>query len=215
MNCTHIQSSTISHLPTDMDSQPPAPLAELPVNAIASSSAQAAEARQSSVNGDAGAPVAAEPAAEGMDVDVQVREPQAPAAPAPAPAQPQTPDVFTTERERAASELDFIPVSSSRSVVPASTRQQIYRTGYVYDILMLLHCQDGYMPTDMAEDSGSGHPEEPMRIKRIFMRLKEAGLIARMKKLEVKEVTAEQVMLVHSEEHWQTVQGTESESTVS
>lgn len=86
------------------------------------------------------------------------------------------------------------------------------RTGYIYDPLMLLHCHDGYTPTaDSVLDSGAGHPEEPMRIKRIFSRLAEAGLIKRMKRLAFSQVTLEQVLLVHTAEHWEKVQGTESE----
>lgn len=89
--------------------------------------------------------------------------------------------------------------------------QRMVRTGYVYDPLMMLHCQDGYMPTpDNVVDSGEGHPEEPMRIKRIFTNLKDHGLIRRMKQIEGKEVTYDQVRLVHSEDQWLKVQGTES-----
>lgn len=91
-------------------------------------------------------------------------------------------------------------------------RPRTYRTGYIYDMLMMLHCVDGYQPTDEhIQDSGDGHPEEPMRIKRIFSRLKEAGLIGRMKKLAFQQVSFEQVMLVHSEDHWSKVEGTQGE----
>jgi hypothetical protein len=109
--------------------------------------------------------------------------------------------------------------SSARAGTPASlvrplAQARMYRTGYIYDPLMMLHCQDGYTPTsDDIIDTGDGHPEEPMRIKRIFTRLTESGLIKRMKKLEGAEVTFEQVVLVHSEEHWWKVQGTEGESS--
>ncbi|WVR03811.1 hypothetical protein IAU60_000807 [Kwoniella sp. DSM 27419] len=92
-------------------------------------------------------------------------------------------------------------------------RPRIVRTGYVYDPMMMLHCPDGYTPTaESVQDNGDGHPEEPMRIKRIFGRLAEQGLIKRMKRLEFGQVTAEQVMLVHSEEVWDKVQGTEDMS---
>lgn len=75
---------------------------------------------------------------------------------------------------------------------------------------MMLHCVDGYEPTDEhIEDSGGGHPEEPMRIKRIYARLKEAGLVERMKELAFQQVSFEQVMLVHNEEHWMKVEGTQ------
>lgn len=89
---------------------------------------------------------------------------------------------------------------------------RMIRTGYVYNPLMMLHCQDGYMPTpDDVIDSGEGHPEEPMRIKRIFTRLKDQGLIRRMKQIQDKEVTIDQVNLVHGPDHWYKVQGTEGE----
>ncbi|RSH94679.1 Histone deacetylase hda1 [Saitozyma podzolica] len=92
----------------------------------------------------------------------------------------------------------------------ASLPKTITRTGFVYDMQMMLHCQDGYIPTtDDVLDSGEGHPEEPMRIKRIFARLREAGLIGRMKKLPIEQVTEEQVALVHAPGHWDKVQGTE------
>lgn len=94
--------------------------------------------------------------------------------------------------------------------IQVTAMPRIHRTGYVYDPLMMLHCADGYTPTaDDKEDSGGGHPEEPMRIRRIFTRLAEHGLIKRMKKLPFKEVTYEQTMLVHSQDHWDKVQGTE------
>nr|XP_018264720.1 histone deacetylase 6/10 [Kwoniella dejecticola CBS 10117]OBR86878.1 histone deacetylase 6/10 [Kwoniella dejecticola CBS 10117] len=90
-------------------------------------------------------------------------------------------------------------------------RPRIYRTGYVYDPMMMLHCQEGYIPTaEHVVDNGAGHPEEPMRIKRIFARLAEQGLIKRMLKLEFGQVVMEQVMLVHGEDLWNKVQGTEN-----
>jgi hypothetical protein len=109
------------------------------------------------------------------------------------------------------------PVSATENL-SLSRRQaspsppKIYRTGYIYDPLMMLHCPDGYTPTADSAHSGLHHPEEPMRIKRIFTRLAEHGLVKRMKKLDFGEVTFEQVILVHSEGHWDKVQGTECES---
>lgn len=105
-----------------------------------------------------------------------------------------------------------------RAVYAVST-PQIARTGYIYDPLMMLHCKDGYEPTsDEAvtrdPDDESGHPEDPLRIKRIFSRLAETGLVKRMRKLKFQQVTMDQVLLVHSEEHWNKVQGIECMSIV-
>ncbi|KAL1406389.1 Histone deacetylase hda1 [Vanrija albida] len=92
----------------------------------------------------------------------------------------------------------------------AVVAKRVPRTGYVYDPLMMMHCQDGYIPTaDNVQDAGNGHPEEPMRIKRIFDLLKSNGLIRKMKSLPSIECTYDQVRLVHDEDHWLKVQGTE------
>lgn len=88
-------------------------------------------------------------------------------------------------------------------------QSRITRTGYVYNTDMMLHCSDGYLPTPDDVDVANVHPEEPMRIKRIFTRLKDQGLIARMKHIKEKEVTFEQVELVHGPDHWYKVQGIE------
>lgn len=116
-----------------------------------------------------------------------------------------TPAAEPISREDAGSK---VPVRYSSPFPPA--RPRTYRTGYIYDTAMMLHCVDGYQPTDEhVEDAGDGHPEEPMRIKRIYARLKEAGLVERMKELAFRPVSFGQVMLVHSEEHWCKVEGTQ------
>ena len=77
----------------------------------------------------------------------------------------------------------------------------------------MLHCVDGYEPTEDSLDWKDDHPEDPVRIKRIFNRLRDAGLVARMKKLDFRQVSYEQVMLVHSEDHWAKVEGTQGMSS--
>jgi len=109
------------------------------------------------------------------------------------------------------------PVSAAldaQSVHRPTSPARMVRTGYIYDPLMMLHCQEGYTPTgDHVMDTvAHGHPEEPMRIKRIFARLAENGLIKRMKRLDFAQVSLDQVLLVHTEDHWNKVQGTESTS---
>ena len=102
--------------------------------------------------------------------------------------------------------------SAVHQVLRPSSPARMIRTGYIYDPLMMLHCKDGYTPTsdNVIDMTADGHPEEPMRIKRIFSRLAESGLIKRMKRIDFAQVTFDQVLLVHSADHWDKVQGTES-----
>ena len=148
------------------------------------------------------------------NTDISMTEAQ-PLASAPALAPPAQIETDSTNAPAGPSTLSQ-PLSLPTSVVSrarSSSPARIYRTGYIYDPLMMLHCPDGYTPTADSAHSGDNHPEEPMRIKRIYSRLSEHGLIKRMKKLDFQEVTFEQVMTVHSEGHWDKVQGTECEST--
>lgn len=143
-------------------------------------------------------------------------------SPAPSRIMPRVTTVSQAANSRSVSGAPQIARSTGTSPVspssvspfrrPASPAKMV-RTGYIYDPLMMLHCHDGYQPTaDNVVHSVDGHPEEPMRIKRIFSRLAESGLIKRMKKLDFSQVTLEQVLLVHTEDHWNKVQGTESMS---
>jgi len=147
---------------------------------------------------------------DATSTDISMTEAQLPAS---APVLTPSPHIQTASTNAPAgpstlSSLDTSVVS--RPSLPSPAR--IYRTGYIYDPLMMLHCPDGYTPTSDDAQNGDNHPEEPMRIKRIYSRLSEHGLIKRMKKLDFQEVTFEQVMTVHSEGHWDKVQGTECRS---
>jgi hypothetical protein len=89
---------------------------------------------------------------------------------------------------------------------PAPTSRPIKtRTGYVYDHRMSRHCET-------IEDDVP-HPEKPERITVTFEKLWEHGLITRMKKLAVREVTKREILLIHSEELWDKVQLLLSESS--
>ena len=130
------------------------------------------------------------------------------------PAPPRRSDTPTQNERPNPMMAQVLQASSSRSspVPRSSSPQRMVRSGFIYDPLMMLHCQDGYTPTaEHIMDNGDGHPEEPMRIHRIFTRLAEQGIIKRMKKLEFSQVTFDQIRLVHTEDHWNRVQGTESE----
>jgi hypothetical protein len=147
---------------------------------------------------------------DATSTDISMTEAQAPASASILTPSPhiQTASTNAPAGPSTLSSLDTSVVS--RPSLPSPAR--IYRTGYIYDPLMMLHCPDGYTPTSDDAQNGDNHPEEPMRIKRIYSRLSEHGLIKRMKKLDFQEVTFEQVMTVHSEGHWDKVQGTECRS---
>jgi len=68
-----------------------------------------------------------------------------------------------------------------------------YTAGYVYSSEMLGHlCL-------------KGHPEQPERIARIFQAIKDANFLVKMKQLATRPVTRSEVLLVHSEDHWDKV----------
>lgn len=149
---------------------------------------------------------------ESQSLPSQLANGDAPVSPALAPP-PSSESPFLVPGAQPSASGPETQISGINTNTSASLPKTITRTGFVYDMQMMLHCQDGYIPTtDDVLDSGEGHPEEPMRIKRIFARLREAGLIGRMKKLPIEQVTEEQVALVHAPGHWDKVQGTECTS---
>lgn len=99
------------------------------------------------------------------------------------------------------------PVSdSSRSSIKPGTRQRATslplnlrtvnksRYGYVYDDRMMLHAPIEH------------HPESPQRIHGIYQRLREAGCLSKMKIVPIRRAKKAEVLLVHSEDHWEKVQ---------
>ncbi|GJE95460.1 histone deacetylase clr3 [Phanerochaete sordida] len=79
------------------------------------------------------------------------------------------------------------------SLPPKNPRPITPTVGYVYDSRMMGH------------SCISGHPEQPERIKRIHDAFRDAGLIAKMKKLAIREAERDEVLLVHSETLWDKV----------
>ena len=102
-------------------------------------------------------------------------------------------------------------VNGTNSSRPSPGRP-IPRTCYTYDPQMMLHCKDGYTPTDALAMAGDGHPEEPMRIKRIYDVIREAGLIGKMHKIDYMPLARDQALLVHSADMWDANQATEGEA---
>ncbi|EPQ28822.1 uncharacterized protein PFL1_03625 [Pseudozyma flocculosa PF-1] len=77
---------------------------------------------------------------------------------------------------------------SSRSLSP----RERYPTGLVYDVLMMLHAN----PVEI------DHPEDPIRIHKIFSLLQQHGCVARMKRIPTREVLKDEVMLIHEAGIW-------------
>ncbi|CBQ72644.1 related to HDA1-histone deacetylase A [Sporisorium reilianum SRZ2] len=67
-----------------------------------------------------------------------------------------------------------------------------YRTGYVYSSEMMLHVN----PIDR------DHPERPLRIWKIYLKFKHRDLFQRMKRINIREVAEDEVLLVHDKGIW-------------
>ncbi|GAA5989512.1 hypothetical protein JCM11641_005556 [Rhodosporidiobolus odoratus] len=78
-----------------------------------------------------------------------------------------------------------------------------HRSGYCYAKQMTLHAPLAKFDTD-----DDRHPEQPARILGIHRKLENGGLLSRMQQVAVREVVREEVMLVHSEGHWDRVRAT-------
>ncbi|GAA5844933.1 hypothetical protein JCM11251_007273 [Rhodosporidiobolus azoricus] len=74
-------------------------------------------------------------------------------------------------------------------------------SGYCYSARMTLH-------SPIKHDENDPHPEQPARIVGVYNKLQSNGLIGRMTRVAVREVLREEVMLVHSEGHWDRVRAT-------
>lgn len=69
-----------------------------------------------------------------------------------------------------------------------------YRVGYVYDDRMMLHSPATY------------HPEAPARLLGIHQKLADAGCLTRMKLIPIRLARKHEVLMIHSEDHWEKVQ---------
>lgn len=82
------------------------------------------------------------------------------------------------------------------SSLPAKRQRLIEpKVGYVYDDRMLMHAC-------MAPD---GHPEQPARLTRVHDALLTGDVLNKMKRLPIREVERDEVLLVHSETLWDKV----------
>lgn len=78
----------------------------------------------------------------------------------------------------------------------SSSSLDAYRTGYVFTTEMMLHVN----PLDPE------HPEKPVRIWKIHEKLRQNDLIRYMKRIRIREVTKDEVMLVHDAGIWDGVE---------
>src|SRR5882757_8658226 len=76
-----------------------------------------------------------------------------------------------------------------------------FTVGYVYSSDMMLH----------ASETGQ-HPEQPERIARIRMAIRDANLLQQMKQIPIRPVKKDEALLVHSQEHWHKVLAIQCES---
>lgn len=103
------------------------------------------------------------------------------------------------------------PSSRSSSVAPpgeySPQGRRGVKTGLVYSHLMMLHT----VPGVTSSDEGDFHPEQPDRISRIFDYLKDHGCVAHMKRIQIREVKREEILLVHDAGMWEGVEKTACE----
>ena len=78
-----------------------------------------------------------------------------------------------------------------------------YTVGYIYSSEMMSHF------------SPHGHPEQPARIQQIWQTLVRDQLTKKMKWLPIRGVRKEEVLLVHSEDHWDKVIAIQCEAMLS
>jgi histone deacetylase 6 len=85
---------------------------------------------------------------------------------------------------------------------------QKFRSGLVYSSVMMLHAVPSYLDESEEGKDIEAHPERPKRISSIFDTLKKAGCVARMKRIPIRDVKMEEVMLIHQRGMWEGVQRT-------
>lgn len=142
--------------------------------------------------------------------------------------QQQDPDVTNTTSNSdspARNSSNSNNIFGFQQTLPLEQFPKSRKTGYVYDVRMMLHApfryrvdendnflDDGFDEIDPETHHRRSHPEEPRRISKIFERLKKRSLIARMVELPCREVEPREVMLVHTERLWDTVMQTHCKS---
>ncbi|KAJ9109726.1 hypothetical protein QFC19_001956 [Naganishia cerealis] len=120
---------------------------------------------------------------------------------------------------------NFSYVTSASTLPPKSIEAfpPSRQTGVIYDAQMMLHAPLHYDATIDWENLSSNdddlpltwHPEDPRRIQRIYDQLQQQGLTKQMLSLPCPPVSVADILLVHSEALWHTVEKTQCKRLLS
>ncbi|KAF9450410.1 histone deacetylase complex protein [Macrolepiota fuliginosa MF-IS2] len=105
-------------------------------------------------------------------------------------------DAMEVDEEKKASSSKPTVVRARALSVPYNTAPPNYTVGYVYSSEMTTHLKLGNDP----------HPEQPQRIVQIWKTLISHQYNQRMLWLPIRQVSREEALLVHTEDHWDKVQ---------
>lgn len=104
---------------------------------------------------------------------------------------------------------DGIPIIQAEASSQSSSSKLPLDTGLVYSTVMMLHSY----PTTSVKPSDD-HPEAPERISRAFIVLKENGCVQRMKRIQPRQITRDEVALIHQQGVWEGVYRSQCELAI-
>ena len=131
----------------------------------------------------------------GMDVDTRILNDDSAGAGADSASEPGPSTVNVTANPPYRAEVvraSSVPLNREAARRP--------RYGYVFDARMMSH-------KPLSSGNNGDHPEQPERIMSIYQKLREAQLLERMRVIPIRLARKSEVLLVHSEDHWEKVQG--------
>lgn len=108
-------------------------------------------------------------------------------------------DILMVDAPIAGASDQHAPESSIQSGAQMHEMLETYRTGYMFDPLMLEHKPVG-------DEGNDPHPEQPIRILAVHNILRENLLEQQMLQLKSRSVERDEILLVHSSSHWDKVQ---------
>ncbi|CAL8109628.1 unnamed protein product [Orchesella dallaii] len=112
------------------------------------------------------------------------------------------PEVYDTRNcypEQSSNVQKLLDERISQLILTTDLQQPSHRVAIVYDDLMLKH----------RNSAEPGHPERPERISNIFACHGDFGLLERCHRLQPREATEDELLLIHTEEHVRKMKGTQ------